>query len=104
MIRWKILLGLLLVVAANTVLAQSGGEATYKAKCVMCHGTTGLGDGAAAKTLKVKSFKDPDVTRMSEAFLIGIMRAGSGKMPAFKDQLSDAELKAVVSYVRTLQK
>lgn len=84
--------------------AQSGGEATYKAKCQMCHGATGAGDTPAGKSMKVKSFSDPEVAKMSDAALIGITKNGSGKMPAYKDKLTDAQIKEVVAYIRTLEK
>ena len=43
------------------------GEATYKAKCQMCHGATGMADAGAGKAMKVKPATDPDVKKMSEA-------------------------------------
>ena len=46
---------ILVVLLAGTVgFAQSTGEATYKAKCQMCHGEKGLADSGAGKAMKVK--------------------------------------------------
>ncbi len=84
---------------ASVGLAQTGGEATYKAKCQMCHGETGLGDTSAGKTMKVKSFKDPETSKMSETALLNIIKNGHGKMPAYKDKLTDEQIKEVVTYI-----
>jgi mono/diheme cytochrome c family protein len=97
-------LGLVLLAAGTMSFAQSGGEATYKAKCQMCHGATGAGDTPTGKAMKVKSFSDPEVAKMSDAALLGITKNGQGKMPAYKDKLTDAQLKEVVIYIRGLQK
>jgi len=88
----------------QSAFAQSGGEATYKAKCQMCHGATGSGDTPTGRAMKVTPFQDPEVARMSDAALVGIIKNGSRKMPAYKDKLTDAQIKAVVRYVRGLQK
>ena len=54
--------------------------------------------------MKVKPFGDPEVVKMSDAALLGIIKDGSGKMPAYKDKLSDRQIKDVVAYIRILQK
>jgi mono/diheme cytochrome c family protein len=97
-------LSLALLATGTMCFAQSGGEATYKAKCQMCHGATGAGDTPAGKSMKVKSFKDPEVAKMSDAASIGITKNGAGKMPAYKDKLSDAQIKEVITYIRGLEK
>jgi mono/diheme cytochrome c family protein len=53
--------------------------------------------------MKVKSFSDPEIGKMTDAALIGVTKNGSGNMPAYKDKLTDAQIKAVVSYIRSLQ-
>lgn len=97
-------LGLVLLAAGTMSFAQSGGEATYKSKCQMCHGATGAGDTPAGKAMKVKSFSDPEVAKMSDAALLGITKNGSGKMPAYKDKLTDAQIKDVIAYIHGLGK
>jgi len=84
--------------------AQSGGEATYKAKCQMCHGATGEAETPAGKAMKVKPFSDPVLVKMSDATIVNLTKNGSGKMPAFKDKLTDAQIKEVVQYIHELQK
>ena len=84
-------------------LAQSGAD-TYKAKCQMCHGATGMADSGAGKAMKVKPVTDPEVTKMSEAQMIDAVTKGMGKMQPFKDKLTDAQIKDSVAYFRTLIK
>lgn len=100
----KMWIAITLLAATTAGLAQSGGEATYKAKCQMCHGATGAGDTPAGKSMKVKPFNDPAVAKLSTAALQGITKSGQGKMPAYKDKLTDAQIKDVVAYISALRK
>jgi len=84
--------------------AQSGGEASYKAKCQMCHGATGMADSGAGKAMKVKPATDPEVKKLSEAQMIAATKNGMGKMQPFKDKLTDAQIKDSVDYFRTFVK
>jgi mono/diheme cytochrome c family protein len=67
----------------------------------MCHGADGLASGPAGKSLKVPAFT---TSKMSEADMIAETKTGKGKMPAFAGKLTDAQIKDVVAYVKTLQK
>ena len=89
---------------ATPAFAQSAGADTYKAKCAMCHGADGLGATPAGKAMKAASFKDPAVVNTPDAALIAIVKSGKNKMPAYGDKLSGDQIKAVVAYIRTLQK
>jgi len=95
---------LALMAGAAMSFAQSGGEAVYKARCQMCHGATGSADTPAGKAMKVKSFSDPIMLKMSDATLLGLTKNGSGKMPAFKDKLTDDQIKDAVDFFRTFIK
>lgn len=88
---------------AMPVFAQSGAD-TYKAKCQMCHGATGMADSGAGKAMKVKPVTDPSVKSMSEAQMLDAVRKGMGKMQPFKDKLTDTQIKDSVAYFRTLIK
>jgi mono/diheme cytochrome c family protein len=77
--------------------AQSAAD-TYKAKCAMCHGADGSKSMMGAKPLN-----GPDVQKMSDADLTDAITNGKGKMPAYKGKLSDAQIKDLVSYIRTLK-
>ena len=78
-------------------------EATYKAKCAMCHGPDGKGETATGKMMKVKDFASEDVQKMSDADLTAAISAGKGKMPAFKT-LSADQVKDLVAFIRAFGK
>jgi mono/diheme cytochrome c family protein len=90
--------------AALPVLAQSGGESTYKSKCAMCHAADGSASSPVGKMMKVPSFLTPAAKKASTADYVAIVKNGKGKMPAYSSKLSDAQIKEVVAYIHTLQK
>ena len=94
-------LAILAVSMATPAFAQSGGEATYKAKCAMCHGADGLTTSGMAKAMKVPSVKSEDFTKLSEADMVTTTENGKGKMPAYKGKLSDAQIDALIAYLHT---
>jgi mono/diheme cytochrome c family protein len=89
---------------AAPAFAQSAGADTYKAKCAMCHGPDGTASTPTGKAMKVPSFKDPAEIKASDADLIATTKSGKGKMPSYSTKLSDAQIKEVIAYIRTLQK
>lgn len=98
------MVALLATAVAVPVFAQSGGEATFKAKCAMCHGADGLATGPMAKAMKIPSAKSPDFMKLSESDMVADTTNGKNKMPAYKGKLTDAQIKEVVAYMRTLEK
>jgi cytochrome c6 len=84
--------------------ADEKSAALYKQKCAACHGADGKGETAAGKAMKVRSFADPDIAKMSDDELAGAIEKGKGKMPAYGKSLKPDEIKAMVAYVRTLAK
>lgn len=90
-------------IASYVSFALSAGQATYKAKCQSCHGSVGTPNEGIAKTLGVKAISDPEVQKHSEAEMIKVTADGKGKMPGYKGKLTDAEIKDVVSYFRSLK-
>lgn len=95
---------LLAALTAAPAFAQDGAAATYKAKCAMCHGADGTGNTPVGKSMKVRSFKSDEDVKATDAQLIKDTTDGVGKMPAYKGKLTDAQIKDVVAYIRTLQK
>ena len=89
---------------ATPGFAQGSGADTFKSKCALCHGVDGMATTPAGKALKAASFKDPKVVNASDAVLTIIIKTGKGKMPSFDGKLSDAEIKGVIGYIRTLEK
>ena len=101
--RSHMALAAILSVAGAVSFAQSG-DATYKSKCAMCHGATGMADTGAGKSMKIKPVNDPEVKKMTQAEMIALTKTGKGKMPAFQGKLSDDQIKAVVDHYISLAK
>jgi len=80
------------------------GEATYKAKCAMCHGPDGKGETATGKAMKVKDFSSEEVQKMSDADLSATISSGKGKMPAYGKSLKPEQVKDLVAYIRSFVK
>jgi cytochrome c6 len=78
-------------------------EATFKAKCAMCHGPDGKGATATGKTMGVKDFTSEEVQKMSDADLSAAITSGKGKMPKYAS-LSADQVKDLVAYIRALGK
>jgi len=102
-IRSHVALVAILSVAGVVSFAQTG-EATYKSKCAMCHGATGMADTGAGKSMKIKPVNDPEVKKMSRDDLIALTTNGKGKMPAFKGKLTDDQIKGAVDQYISLGK
>ncbi|KQY31007.1 cytochrome C [Caulobacter sp. Root1455] len=81
--------------AASTALAATP-QALFNDNCSACHQTTGKGVKGAFPALAGDPFVQGDPAPMMATVLAG--RAG---MPAFKDDLNDADLSAILTYVRT---
>jgi cytochrome c6 len=84
--------------------AQGSGRDTYETKCAICHGADGSGNTPAGKSMKAIPFKSPEIVSASDDDLIADTKNGKGKMPAYSGKLTDAQIKDVVAYIRTLQK
>ncbi len=83
--------------------AQSAAD-LYKSKCQSCHGPGGVPSEGMAKAMGLKPLGAGDVQGMSDSDLTGAITNGKGKMPAFKGKLTDAQIKEMVGYIRTLKK
>ena len=90
--------------AASPVNDQfAAAKAIYDQKCVKCHLQSGEGGKVQIDTvtLKVPNFRDPRNQDDDDADYIDRVEHGaSGKMPAFKNKLTDEEIKSVVGYIR----
>lgn len=99
-------------IAVGTVLAPAAPVAeNWENHCTKCHGDDGKGQTKAGKKLQVKDYTDAKVQAdMKDAEMIkatsdGIFdKAGKEKMKAYKDELSAAEIKELVAYIRKFKK
>ena len=99
--KWLTCIALLSLILALALppIAAADAAADYKAKCAGCHGADGSKSMMGAKPLN-----GPDVQGMSDADLTAAITDGKGKMPAYKGKLTDAQIKDLVGYIRTLKK
>jgi mono/diheme cytochrome c family protein len=87
-----------------TAGAGSGAE-LYSKYCASCHGRDGR-----AKTLKGKSNHARNLSdaewqdRVSDERIFNSIMNGKGKMPPYGKKLSEQEIDALVTYVRSLKK
>ena len=101
-VRSTVVLAATFVVAGAMCFAQSG-EALYNAHCQSCHGPHGVPNAGIAKFLGVKPANDPAVKKLTVAQMETVVKDGKGKMKPIHG-LSDAQVKEVVEYFRTLTK
>ncbi len=101
MIRSVLVLTAAVSLAGALAFADSG-EATYKAKCSTCHGSAGTPNPGIAKALGVKPVSDPSMKALTVAEMTAAVKNGKGKMHPVAG-LTDAQIKEVVTYFRTLK-
>jgi len=65
-------------------------DATYKAKCAMCHGPAGE-----------KSF---DATKADDVLVDAVLKGLKPKMPSYDQKVSAEQAKGLVAYMKTLKK
>jgi mono/diheme cytochrome c family protein len=99
---------------ADVPAGTAAGPRIYARRCAVCHGPDGRGNGPAAPSLiprprdftlgQFKYKTTPAGQPPSEADLIRTVREGlhASAMPYFGDLLSEAEVREVVGYVRSL--
>ena len=84
-------------------------KAIYKVDCAMCHGDNGNGktDLATSMNLTLADWTDPkSLASMSDKDLFDLIRKGKGdKMPPEEpSRAKDAEVTALVAYIRSFSK
>lgn len=101
------LLGLVLM-AAQSINAQAKGEATYKAKCIHCHGADGNGKGHSGMKITPADLRSDEVQKKTDEELYESIAFGKGHKDyahAFAEKgLSTKEIAEVVTYIRGFAK
>jgi cytochrome c6 len=93
-----------LTLLISTSAFAADGAAVYKAKCASCHGADGAGQTAIGKKMNLRDLGSAEVQKQTDAELYAWTADGKGKMPAYKGKLSEAEIKTLVGFMRTLKK
>jgi cytochrome c553 len=102
-----------LAIALSTAAAALHAEeakVNFEAKCAGCHGKEGKGDTTMGKRMGTRDFTDAKVqATLKEEACFKAIKEGLKKddkvlMRPFAEKLTDAEIKALVAYVRGLAK
>ena len=88
-------------------IADAAGGKVYSANCSSCHGASGAGTPGAFPPLAKNADVTGDVKKVEHTLLYGLQGSLSvngstynGQMPAWKGQLKDDEIAAVINYIR----
>jgi len=105
----KLKLASLLIVGLTVYaigVAMAADPATNWAKnCASCHGINGSGNTVMGKKLNIVDYRDAKVqASFSDVQAAGIIKQGTKGMKGFAGQLTDDEIKALVSYIRSFKK
>lgn len=96
-------LGVFVLAPRSTPAAEDGG-ALFKAKCAMCHGANGEGKPA----MKAPSLVSDEAKKLSDADITDMIANGGKEKKAAhafsKKGVSDEQVKALVAFIRELQK
>ena len=101
-----LLLTALALGAGTSIAAAAPAAENWENNCTKCHGADGKGQTKVGKKLNLKDYTDAKVQAemkddtMAKAITEGVFADGKEKMKAFKDELSPAEVKDLVAYVR----
>jgi cytochrome c6 len=101
-VRNSTILALAISLTGAMSVAQSSGDAIYKAKCQMCHGASGTPSPGMAKAMGIKPVSDPAMKSLTVDEIAATVKNGKGKMKPVAG-LSDAQVKAVAAYFKTLK-
>jgi cytochrome c6 len=96
----------IILAIAPTLVADANpdGEALFKQNCAICHGRDGRGETPTGRAMKVKDLGSAVVQSKSNAELIKIISDGKGQMPAYKSKLDQAQVDALIAFIRALKK
>jgi len=98
----------LLAAPAEPAPGPEPGRSLFRAHCVSCHGKDGRGGWRAwAVLLRPGNLAAPEMAALPDRYLTDLIRqggAGVGKpgMPSFGFALSEAQIEALVAYLRAL--
>jgi len=99
-----------IIVASTGVGVAADAAATWAQNCASCHGKDGSGNTMMGKKLGVKDYRDAKVqaafsdAEAARAIKEGVKTSGKETMKSFASKLSDADIKALVAYVRSFKK
>ena len=99
-----------LIIASARMASAADASALFNQHCASCHGKDGSGSTTMGKKLGVKDYRDAKVQsafsdgEAEKAIKDGVKTNGKETMKPFASKLSDADVKALVAYIRSLKK
>ena len=69
----------------------------------MCHGPDGAGS-EVGKSMNVPDLRSQAVQKLPDAELAQVISDGKAGMPSFKNSLSEAQIHALVTHIRSLRR
>jgi cbb3-type cytochrome c oxidase subunit III len=88
----------------ETNVTQDSARLLFEKRCATCHGKDGRAKTFKAKFNHARNLTDPQwQEEVSDERIFNSISNGKGKMPAWGKKLSDAQINALVAYVRTLK-
>src|SRR5712691_8162693 len=79
------------------------GKTVYTAECLSCHGSSGKGDGPAAKDLKESPGDMTKLGSQSAGAIFWKITEGKKPMASFAKKLSEQQRWDVINYLHTLK-
>jgi cytochrome c553 len=98
------------IIASAGASFGADASANWNANCASCHGKDGSGSTMMGKKLNIKDYRDPKVqAAFSDAEAVraikeGVKTSGKETMKPFGSKLSEADIKALVAYIRAFKK
>ena len=106
----KIFFLLTIIIAPASIGFAANAAAIWTQNCASCHGKDGSGSTMMGKKLNIKDYHDAKVqaafsdAEAERAIKEGVKTSGKQTMKPFAGKLSDADIKALVAYIRAFKK
>jgi mono/diheme cytochrome c family protein len=97
-----LLFGSAVAVRTASAAEQETGERIFAVRCAMCHGQDGSGNTTMGKSLAIPDLRSAAIQRQADAHLAEVIGNGTGRMPPFKNSLSNDQINTLVAQVREL--
>lgn len=89
----------------RTMEVLAKGQQLFGTYCLVCHGTTGLGDGPIVPRFpRPPSLLSDKVQQWPDGRIFHVMTEGQNVMPSYAAQVTPEQRWAIVHYVRVLQR
>ena len=95
---------LLTLAFAGAALLAADGKGIYEAQCKSCHGAD-AGQKALGKSAPLKGMKEADIETSLKGYKAGTLNKNGmgGVMKGNAAKLSDADMKAVATYISSIK-